>query len=134
MEQQELQQNIAEFERNRNQLMNTSAQKQQLQFQSSALNAALEELNKTSEKKAFKAVGNILVLCEVKDLQKELSEQKESTDLRVKTLQKQEDAFVEKLNKLKSRIEESASQKDSASTEDAKILPSKNNKGKKNSS
>jgi len=133
MEQEEMQQSIAEFERNRNQLLNVSAQKQQLQFQSGALNAALEELEKTSEKKAFKAVGNILVLCDVKELQKELSEQKESADLRVKTLQKQEDALVEKLNKLKSKIEGSASQADSASAEETKMLPSKNNKTKKNS-
>ena len=134
MEQQEIQQSIAEFERNRNQLLNVSSQKQQLQFQSAALNSALEELEKTSEKKAFKAVGNILVLCDVKDLQKELGEQKESTDLRVKTLQKQEDALVEKLNKLKSRIEGSAMPETTQQREgeETKILPSKNNKGRKN--
>ena len=35
-------------------------------------------------------------------LQKELKEQKESTELRAKTLQKQEDILIDKLNKLKS--------------------------------
>lgn len=135
MEQQEIQQSIAEFERNRNQLLNVSSQKQQLQFQSTALNAALEELEKTSEKKAFKAVGNILVLCDVEELQKELGEQKETADLRVKTLQKQEDALVEKLNKLKSKIEGSASLETEQQREgETKILPFKNSKGKKNSS
>lgn len=129
MEQQELQQAVAEFERNRGQLMNVSSQKQQLQFQSTALNAALEELKKTSEKKAYKAVGNILVLCDVKDLQKELSEQKESSDLRVKSLQKQEDSLVEKLNKLRSKIEGSVSQNqqsgNSGSGEETKITSKK---------
>lgn len=132
MNQQELQQNIAEFERNRNQLLNVSSQKQQLQFQSNALNASLEELKKTSEKKAYKAVGPIMVLCDVKDLQKELGEQKESADLRVKTLQKQEDTLIEKLNKLKAKIEESTKPETTPSNEETKILPSKNNKSSKN--
>src|SRR3989338_6250468 len=69
-----------DFERSRNQLMNVSAQKQQLQMQGSALGNAIEELEKTKEKK-------------------------ESIDLRVKTMQKQEDSLVNKLNKLKSEIE-----------------------------
>lgn len=140
MEQQEFQQNIVEFERNRNQLVTVSSQKQQLQLQSAALNAALEELEKTKEKKAYKAVANILVLCDVEELKKELSEQKESSDLRVKTLQKQEDSLVEKLNKLKSTIEKAAQQAQSARGEtpsptagdETKILnDSKAGKGKK---
>jgi len=135
MDQQELQQNLMEFEKNRNQLMNIGAQKQQLQMQSAAVDAALDELNKTSEKKAYKAVGNILVLCDVIDLKKELSEQKESTDLRIKTVQKQEDNMIEKLNKLRSKIEAVAAEMQgkapSASIgESTKVLPSKE-KGKK---
>ena len=139
MEQQELQQSIMEFEKNRNQLMNIGSQKQQLQLQSSALGAGLEELGKTKEKKAYKAVANILVLCDVEDLKKELSEQKESSDLRVKTLQKQEDSLIERLNKLKSSIEKSAMQAQAGASpqaqpsgEETKITnDSKNSKGKK---
>ncbi len=137
MDQQELQQNLMEFEKNRNQLMNIGAQKQQLQMQSAAIDAALAELNKTSEKKAYKAVGNILVLCDVTDLKKELSEQKESTDLRVKTVQKQEDNMIEKLNKLRSKIEAVAAEMQSQKTpspsagEETKITPEKQSKGKK---
>jgi len=50
-----------DFERSRNQLMNVSAQKQQLQMQGSALGNAIEELEKTKEKKVFKLTGNILL-------------------------------------------------------------------------
>ncbi|MDO8647219.1 MAG: prefoldin subunit beta [Candidatus Diapherotrites archaeon] len=137
MDQQELQQNLMEFEKNRNQLMNIGAQKQQLQMQSAAADAALAELNKTSEKKAYKAVGNILVLCDVEDLKKELSEQKESTDLRIKTVQKQEDNLIEKLNKLRSKIETAAAElqgqraPSSNSGEEPKMTPEKQSKGKK---
>ncbi len=106
----EMQKNLGEFEKNRVALINTSNQKQQLQMQSNALQKAIDELDKTKEPKAFKAVGPIMVLSEVPKLKEELSNQKESVDLRAKTLQKQEDFFVEKLNKLKSEIESKSSQ------------------------
>jgi len=96
---------IAEFERSRAQLMNISGQKQQLQIQSLTLKQALDELAKTKEKKVFKAVGNILIQSDTVDVKKEMKEKKESVDLRLKTVQKQEDSLVNKLNKLKSEIE-----------------------------
>lgn len=94
-----------EFERSRNQLLNVSAQKQQLQLQGSALGNAVSELEKTKEKKVFKLTGNILIQSDTIATKKELQEKKESIDLRVKTMQKQEDSLVNKLNKLKSEIE-----------------------------
>lgn len=103
---QEFQNDLIEFERSRQQLMSISAQKQQFQLQGSATGAALEELKKTKEKKVYKAVGNILILSGVTAVAKELEEQKESGELRVKTLQKQEDSIIEKLNKLKVKIEQ----------------------------
>jgi len=74
-------------------------------MQSATLKMSLDELEKTSEKKVFKAVGNILVSVTTDDAKKELADQKETVDLRIKTLQKQEDATIQKLNKLKSDIE-----------------------------
>lgn len=99
---------IADFERNRAQLMNVSAQKQQLQIQSLTLKQSLEELAKTKEKKVFKAVGNILIQKDTASVKKELKERKESVELRLKTLQKQEDSLVNKLNKIRSEIETGA--------------------------
>ncbi|MBN2067725.1 MAG: prefoldin subunit beta [Candidatus Diapherotrites archaeon] len=94
-----------EFERDRSQLFTVSAQKQQLQLQNSSLKQALEELSKTKEKKVYKAVGNILIQAETGKVKKELEDKLESIELRIKTLQKQEDSLVNKLNKLKSDIE-----------------------------
>lgn len=96
---------VAEFERSRAQLFNVSAQKQQLQLQSMTMRQALDELGKTKEKKVFKAVGNILIQADTEKVKKELEEKKESVDLRLKTLQKQEDSLVNRLNKLKSELE-----------------------------
>ncbi|MCX6798482.1 MAG: prefoldin subunit [Candidatus Diapherotrites archaeon] len=102
---------IVEFERNRIQLLNASGQRQQLQMQSAAMEQALEELEKTKEKKVYKAVGNILILSETGKVKKELKEKKEGNDLRVKTLQKQEESLVNKLNKLKADLEKAAVKK-----------------------
>ena len=96
---------MAEFERARGQLAGISAQKRNMQAQISMLDATNEELGKTKEKKVYKAVGNILVPAETKTVIKDVKKQKETIDLRIKTVQKQEDALMEKLNKLKTEIE-----------------------------
>jgi len=109
---------IAEFERGRSQLFGISSQKQQLQIQSMTIKQALDELAKTKEKKVFKAVGNILIQSETAKVKKELQEKKESLDLRLKTMQKQEDSLMNKLNKLKSELE--SGQKQPEEKEDKK--------------
>ncbi len=76
-------------------------------MQSNALGSALDELKETKKKTVFKAVGNILIEKDTAKVKKELEEGKEAVDLRIKTLQKQEDSLVNRLNKLKSKIEES---------------------------
>ena len=96
---------VQDFERSRAQLFNISGQKQQMQLQSASMKQALEELTKTKEKKVYKAVGNILIQSDTAKVKKELQDKKESLDLRIKTMQKQEDSLVNKLNKLKSEIE-----------------------------
>jgi prefoldin beta subunit len=101
----DMQQLVNDFEKSRMQLMNVSSQRQNFQVQSDVIDESLEELGKTKEKKVYKAVGNILILSDIKDVEKELKEQKETTSLRLKTMKKQEESLVEKLNKLKSEIE-----------------------------
>ena len=98
---------IAEFERSRSQLMGVSAQKAQLQAQRDALEKSLEELKATKEEKVFKVAGNIMVLTNAKQALKDVEEQKESVDLRYKTVDRQETTIIDKLNKLKQEIEKS---------------------------
>ncbi len=104
---------IQEFERNRQMLASMSQQKQQLTMQSEIVNASIKELENTTEKKVLKAVGNILVQKDTKEVKKELEERKESTELRLKTVVKQEEALLKKLNALKSQIENSMQQETS---------------------
>lgn len=105
MAEQPSREDILQFEQTRSQLLGVSGQKQQLLVQSSTMEKALEELGKTSEKKVFKAVGNILIASDVSETKQELKDTKETIELRIKTLQKQEDVLVQKLNKLRAHIE-----------------------------
>jgi prefoldin beta subunit len=96
---------ILDFERNRQLLSSISAQKQQVSFQLEMVNASLEEMGKTSEKTVYKVVGNVLFPKNIEDMKKELTEKKESTELRMKTVEKQEENVVKKLNTLRAKLE-----------------------------
>ena len=96
---------IMEFEKNRQMLGNISMQKQQMQMQLEIYKASLEELKNTKETTVMKVVGNLIVNKDKKEMEKEIKDKTESLELRVKTLEKQEDMTVKKLNVLKSQIE-----------------------------
>lgn len=104
-----IQQSIAEFERGRGQLASISAQKQQLSIQAETLGSSIEELKKTKEEKVYKFAGPIMLLSPVEEVLKDIESRKESVDLRLKTVEKQENILVDKLNKLKSEIEKAQS-------------------------
>ena len=56
--------------------------------------------------KVYKAVGNILIEKDAKKVEKELKDAKETLEVRIEALQKQEDSLVNRLNKIKAQIEE----------------------------
>jgi len=96
---------IMDFERNRQMLGTISSQKQQFSVQKEVILASLDELKDTKEKSVLKVVGNILVQKSVTDMKKELEEQKETTELKIKTLEKQEENIIKKLNSIKAKVE-----------------------------
>ena len=122
---------LLDFERNRQMLGNVSMQKQQFAMQSEMINASLEELEKTKEKSVYKAVGNILVPKGVDEMKKELKEKKESVDLRLKTLEKQEENLLKKLNSIRSKVEGVAEKADAEDKEEAKAKEDKAKQDKK---
>src|SRR3989338_8092148 len=75
-------------------------QKQQFQMQQVELESALKELENVDE--AYKIVGNIMVLSKKSDLKDDINSKKEVIELRIKTLEKQENQFREKASKLQS--------------------------------
>lgn len=77
-------------------------QKQQFQLQQVEIESALKELEKVDE--AYKIVGNIMVLSKKDDLKKDLDSKKDVMELRVKTMEKQEDQLREKASKLQNEL------------------------------
>jgi prefoldin beta subunit len=81
-------------------------QKESLNMQNMEIEKALEELKKTEHEDVYKAVGPILIKSTKKDLDKELTERKETIDLRLKSLQKQENRLKDKLKESQEKFEE----------------------------
>ncbi len=82
----------------RQQLMFLAQQKQQVQFQINVLENTLKELEKTKEEKVYKGVGNVFIFSDKSEVIKETKDLKETLDLRIKNIQKQEDTMLKKIN------------------------------------
>jgi prefoldin beta subunit len=77
-------------------------QKKQFQSQVLEIENALKELE--TSKKAYKVVGTIMVESKKEDLTKELQTKKETAELRIKTIEKQEKTIKEKTSKLQKEV------------------------------
>ena len=98
----ETEQEIAQLQLYEQGLQNILMQKQQFQSQSLEIDSALKELETTKE--AYKIVGNIMVASKKEDLKKDLESKKETSNLRIKTLEKQENQIREKAKKLQEEV------------------------------
>ncbi|MBU0758491.1 MAG: prefoldin subunit beta [Nanoarchaeota archaeon] len=78
------------------------AQKQQFQTQVLEMDSALSELKNT--KKAYKIIGNIMVLSEKEELKQELTNKKEMLELRIKAIDKQENNIKTKATDLQHEV------------------------------
>ena len=78
------------------------AQKQQLQAQLLEIESALEELEKTDS--AYKIVGNIMVATEKAPLKEDLGKKKELAELKIKTVEKQEEKMRAQTQSLQEEV------------------------------
>ena len=83
-------------------MQNLSMQKQQFQLQQVEIESALKELENVNE--AYKIVGNIMVLSKKIDLKSDLNSKKEVVELRIKSMEKQENQLREKASGLQSEV------------------------------
>lgn len=102
----EAQQMLMDLQTFQQQMQTVMIQKESLSVQNIEIDKALEELKKTTTEDVYKAVGPILIKSTKKELEKELSEKKETLDLRLKSLQKQEDRLKERLKSSQGKFEE----------------------------
>jgi prefoldin beta subunit len=104
----ETEQQISQLQLYEQSLQNILMQKQQFQTQSLEIKSALTELESTKE--AYKIVGNIMVASKKEDLKKELESKKETINLRITTMEKQENQIREKAKKLQEEVSKNISQ------------------------
>jgi len=89
---------VAQLQVMQQNLQNLMGQKQQFQQQMEENDSALTELSKSS--KAYKIVGNLMVAGKKEELEKELEEKKEMWELRLKSIDKQEELLKKRMAEL----------------------------------
>ena len=77
-------------------------QKQQFQAQNMEIENAIAQLKDTD--KVFRIIGNIMVASSKGKVKKELDDKKEIVELRLKTLDKQEEKLRDKANELQQEV------------------------------
>ena len=87
------------IEQNLQQLL---SQKQQFQMQQMEIESALSELEKTPQ--AYKIIGSIMVASSTQDLTKELKEKNDVVNVRIKTIEKQEEKLREKAGSYRKEV------------------------------
>jgi prefoldin beta subunit len=102
----QLQNKIAQFQQIQQQIQIISSQKFQLEAHLRDTERALSELEKISaETPIYKSVGSLLVRADDKEgVEKELTEKKETTDIRLKALDRQEKKLIEKYQSLQQEL------------------------------
>lgn len=78
-------------------LQNLLLQKQAFQMELSETQSALKEIE-NSDDEVFKVIGQLMIKTDKSKIKEELSNKEKILDLRMKTIEKQENSFMEKLN------------------------------------
>ena len=100
-----VQNQIAQFQQLTQQIQMVTTQKIQLESQVRELEKTIQELEKVGDEAVYRNVGSLLI--QVKDkaaLVSELKEQKETTEVRVKTLDRQDKHLRERHQTLQQQI------------------------------
>jgi prefoldin beta subunit len=86
------------------QIQSVLTQKGALTLELNEIKKALEEIEKTKEKTVFKISGPILIRAEVSTVKKELKEKEDFINLRLKSIEKQEEKLKEKIEELRRKL------------------------------
>jgi prefoldin beta subunit len=97
---------VAQLQQIQQQLQAVAAQKAQVEALLKETEASLEEVQKASEDTPiFKTAGNVLVRVDKESLLKELQEKKDTYEIRLKTLERQEERLKERLTEMHKKIQ-----------------------------
>jgi len=84
-------------------LHNVLLQKQNFQIEISETQNALEELEISGEE-TYKIIGQLMLKSDKEKMKKELTDKQETLELRIKTLEKQENEMVKRIGNLREEI------------------------------
>jgi prefoldin beta subunit len=95
---------VEQFQSYQQQLQGIMIQKGNLKLQIFEIDRALEELELSKEKEAYKILGPIMIKKNSEDLKNELKERKENYNLRIKTLEKAENRITNSLKEMEPKL------------------------------
>jgi len=105
-----LQQQLARLAQVQEMLSNIIARRQQWEAELREVENAIGELNKVSdETPIYKSVGGLLIKTDKATALADLNDKKETIDLRIKTLQRQESLLKKQLDDLRKRVSDELS-------------------------
>ena len=105
---QNVQHQISQFQQLQQQAQAVTVQKQNVDIQIKETETALEELKKTDAgAEVFKNAGNLLIKVDRDEINEELTEKLETLKLREKTMARQEERVLKKLQEMQESIQES---------------------------
>lgn len=108
-ENENMQENIGQIQILEQNLHSIIQQRQNFQAQEMEVESSLSELSKT--KSAYKIIGNIMVASDAESLKTELSSKKEMLDIRIKSIQKQEEKIKLKISDIQKEVMDSMKKK-----------------------
>lgn len=100
----ETEEKIKQLQLSEQSLQALQSQKQSLQMQLMEIDSALKEIENSEE--AYRIIGNVMVLTNKPELQDELGSKKETIELRVKSIDRQESATSEKAAAMQKEVME----------------------------
>jgi len=98
----ETEEKIAQLQMMEQNLQQSLMQRQQFTGQLTEIETALKELK--TAKDSYKIIGNIMVSSKKEDLEKDLKEKKNMVDIRIKSLEGQEEKMKERAKKLQKEV------------------------------
>jgi prefoldin beta subunit len=99
----ETQEKIQELQFLEQNLQNLLLQKQAFQIELNEVENALAEVGKTKDD-IYKIVGQVMLKAEKSEIEKELKEKNDILSLRLKSIEKQENSFKEKIDKIREEV------------------------------
>jgi prefoldin beta subunit len=103
----QLQHQLAQFQQLQQQAEAIATQRLQMELQLKEVTRALEEVQKLGEDaEVYKSVGNLLIKSEKGNVEAELKERKETLELRINTLKRQEEKVTSRLKELQAKIQD----------------------------